>query len=108
MFAQIGRWCYKPPDLSPDNDGNAVIISQVSFGPLEVFEWGINCDNKPYELYKWLENDFYEYENYRRNITKEELICRVERIIQKFSENGLTDRICIYEKILDKLKTGKE
>lgn len=107
MFAHIGRWFYDKPDLSPDKDGNVVLISKKSFGPLEVFSWGIDRNDKPYELYEWLENDFYEDESYRQNIAKEELICRVEHIIQKFGENGLTECIYIYEQILEKLKTGE-
>lgn len=34
----IGRWNYTKPNLSPNEKGNIVLISEKSFGPLEIFE----------------------------------------------------------------------
>ncbi len=99
----IEQWCYTKPDLIPSEDGDIVIIKKVSFGPLEVYEWGIDFNNNPYEWYKWLENDFYENENYRKNITREELFNQIHSVVLLFKKNGLSEWITIYEKILDRL-----
>ena len=37
-FVFIDRWCYTMPDAVPDEDGNIVLISKKSFGPLEVLK----------------------------------------------------------------------
>ena len=52
---------------------------------------------------KWVENDFYEDENYRKNITREELFNQILSVILLFKENGLSEWITIYGKILDGL-----
>ncbi|WP_028508803.1 hypothetical protein [Ruminococcus sp. NK3A76] len=70
---QIDRWFYEIPDLIPDSEGKTVIVKIKSFGPLEVFEWGICSDGVPYELYNWCENDLCEHENYCRPTTAETL-----------------------------------
>lgn len=87
----IDRWVYHKPKLSPDENGNIVIISKVSFGPLEVYEWGIDRCGKPYEMYKWCENDFYEDENYVKSITFSQLIQKVNDLIKIASDNGFSE-----------------
>ena len=84
-FIFIDRWCYTMPDYVPAEDGNIILISKKSFGPLEVYEWGLDNNNNPYERYEWLEDDFYEGYKYCKTITREELQeittpdCRVEK-----------------------------
>ncbi len=99
----IGRWNYAKPNLVPNKNGDIVIVQRASFGPLEVYEWGIGFNNIPYERYEWIENDFYEDENYRRNITREELFSQILSVVSLFKENGLSEWVIIYEKILDGL-----
>ena len=41
-FVFIDRWCYTMPDTAPDEDGIIVLISKKSFGPLEIYEWGLD------------------------------------------------------------------
>ncbi len=96
----IGNWYYTKPDLIPNKNGDIVIIKRVSFGPLEAYEWGIDVNNTPYELYKWAENDFYEDESYRKNITREELINQILSVILLFEENGLSEWVNIYGQLL--------
>ncbi|MBQ8724558.1 MAG: hypothetical protein IJY74_02660 [Oscillospiraceae bacterium] len=60
----IGKWVYHKPNLIPNENGNIIIITKLSFGPLEVFEWGIDSKRKPYEMYMWCENDFFKTDNY--------------------------------------------
>ena len=43
----IEHWSYTKPNLIPKKDGNIVIIQKVSFGPLEMYEWGIYSNNIP-------------------------------------------------------------
>lgn len=93
----IDRWVYNKPKLTPDENGNIVIISKVSFGPLEVYEWGIDRCGKPYETYRWCENDLYEDENYLKNITFSELIQKTGDMAQLAANNGFSDWARCYE-----------
>ena len=102
----IEHWNYTKPNFIPDKDGNIVIIQKLSFGPLEMYEWGIDFNNIPYECYKWLENDFYTYENYKINITKEELFYQIHFVISLFKQNGRSEWVATYEKILDTLNSN--
>lgn len=95
----IDRWNYVEPDLSPDKEGNVVLILKMSFGPLEVFEWGLDKNNHPYASYKWLENDFYENENYCITISKEALMKQIDITISQFAKYGLSEWVDLYEKI---------
>ena len=54
-YVFIDRWCYTMPNTVPDEDGIIVLISKKSFGPLEVYEWGLDNNHNPYERYEWLE-----------------------------------------------------
>lgn len=93
----IDRWVYHKPKLTPDENGNIVIISKVSFGPLEVYEWGIDSGGKPYEMYKWCENDFYEDENYVKNITFSELFQKIDDMTKLAADNGFSDWSRLFE-----------
>ena len=104
-YVFIGRWYYEKPDLSPNKEGNVVLISMKSFGPLEIFEWGIDRNNVPYELYQWLENDFFEDSNYHKAITKEELLKQIEIVISLFEKNGLSDWVDLYKSIIEKIRS---
>ncbi len=94
----IGRWVYHKPSLIPNEKGNVVIVSKVSFGPLEAYEWGIDSGGNPYETYKWCENDFFEHENYYKNITAAELKLQTRKIIRAAESCKLSDWIVIYRK----------
>lgn len=105
-FVFIDRWCYTMPDAVPDEDGNIVLISKKSFGPLEVCEWGLDNNHNPYERYEWLENDLYEDERYCKNISKEELLKQIYNVISIFRSNGLSEWINFYMEILDRPGPG--
>lgn len=72
----IEHWCYTKPELIPNENGDIVIIKKMSFGPLEVYEWGIDFNNTPYEWYNWVENDFYKYENYKKILQKKNYLIK--------------------------------
>lgn len=101
----IERWLYSKPDLVPNEDGNIILISKASFGPLEVYEWGIDSNNSPYECYKWIENDFFEDENYFKNIKREELLKQINSVISLFKSNELPEWVDTYEKIVEMLNS---
>lgn len=92
----VDRWVYRKPNLTPDKGGNTVIIQMLSFGPAEVYEWGIDSGGKPYEMYKRCENDFYEDENGTKNITFAELGRKIGEVRQFAADNGLLDWVKIY------------
>lgn len=106
----VDRWVYHKPNLTPDKNGNIVIISKCSFGPLEVYEWGIDSGGKPYEMYKWCENDFYDDANYTKNITPTELVRKVSGMIRLTADNGLSDWSRLFEeaRILCEKQMGGE
>ena len=87
----IDRWNITKADFIPSKNGDTVLISAKSFGPLEVYEWGLDKNQVPYKLYNWLENDFFENDNYRVSITKDELINRIQYFISVFESNGRMD-----------------
>jgi len=98
----LGRWVYHKPDLIPDEKGKIIIISKVSFGPLEVYEWGIDGNGKPYEMYKWCESDLFEYQNYYKIITFDRLKLRIQNMIQIAERLKLSDWVMLYQKANEK------
>ena len=38
----IDRWNITKADFIPSKNGDTVLISAKSFGPLEVYEWGLD------------------------------------------------------------------
>ena len=78
-----------------------VLIQKLSFGPCEVYEWGLDNNNLPYEKYKWCEDDFHAHENYFKHITKKKLTEQIENLISEFAENRLSEWASSYQKILD-------
>lgn len=103
----VRRWYYTKPDFIPDKNGNIVLISKKSFGPLEVYEWGIDSDKKAYELYRWLENDFFEDDSYYINIEREKLLEQIHSVISLFRDNELPEWADFYEKVMEHLNTGE-
>ena len=102
----IGRWCYLMPDTEPNNEGRIVLIRKASFGPLEVYDWGIDAEGLPYEEYEWCENDWFEDDNYFRHISKEELIEQIEKLIGTFTEHGVPEWADAYKNVLNWLNTN--
>ena len=96
----IGRWTYDMPDTKPNPDGRIVLIRMLSFGPLEVYEWGIDAGGLPYEEYKWIENDFYADENYFKHIKKQALTEQIENLISLFIKHESPEWASIYKEIL--------
>ena len=96
----MGEWFYSLPETTPNKDGNIVLIKKVCFGPLEVYEWGINSDNSPYEMYQWCENEFLEDTSYNKTISWEELDTQLKSCIKSFDQNGLQEWKNAYEKAL--------
>ncbi|SEK85379.1 hypothetical protein [Ruminococcus albus] len=101
----VGKWSYLMPDTNADPDGRIVLIEMLSFGPCEVYEWGIDNNGLPYEEYQWCENEFFKDENYFKHITKKELTEQIEDVIRVFSEHELSEWANTYCKILDRLNS---
>ncbi|MDE6539932.1 MAG: hypothetical protein K2K66_07060 [Ruminococcus sp.] len=94
----IDRWWYNKPNLTPDKNGNIVLIRKLSFGPLECYEWGLDSTGKPYELYQWCENDLYEDENYKKHISGLEMRQKLNYMIQLVSGTELENWCILYRK----------
>ncbi len=103
---QIERWFYTKPNLIPNKEGNIVLISKKSFGPLEIYEWGINQDQNAYELYSWLENDFYKDESYCIDIEMERLLEQIQSVVALFQTNGLPKWVDFYETLIERLRNA--
>lgn len=95
----IGRWYYTKPDFVPNKEGNIALILKMSFGPLEVYEWGIDSDKNAYERYQWLENEFFEDTSYCITIEKEKLLEQIHSVISLFRDNGLPEWADFHERV---------
>lgn len=104
-YVFIGNWSYLMPDTKPNSDGRIVLIQKLSFGPCEVYEWGIDINSVPYEEYKWCENEYFKDESYFKHITEKELTEQIEKLIRAFTENGFSEWASHYQKILNSLKS---
>ena len=100
----IDKWVYSYPEVKPDEEGNIVLISKYSFGPLEGYEWGITPDKQPYEQYKWIENDLYENTNYCKDITVQELVSQIESQKELLEENDNPEWVKAFDSILEWVK----
>ncbi|MDE6363849.1 MAG: hypothetical protein K2L86_06225 [Lachnospiraceae bacterium] len=104
----VDRWLYHKPQFMPNQDGNIILISKGCFGPVEVYEWGIDANKHAYERYNWLENDFYTYENYCITIEREQLLQQIQDVILLFKNNDLPEWAEMSETILDKFNRETE
>lgn len=95
------RWFYSKPTLTPNKNGNMVLIHKVSFGPLECWEWGLDSNKIPYEMYKWCENDLYEDENYTKNISFSEFKQKLNNMTDLVKDTKLSDWSEIYQKAIE-------
>jgi len=95
-----GRWFIDPPNEESNKDGNIVLIKELSFGPLEIFEYGFTNDGKPYRSYEWVENDFYADDSYFEEIPLTELLKKLKDIIDDISDTELSNWKVIYEKVV--------
>lgn len=87
----INRWLYDKPDFNRNSDGDIVLISQKSFGPLEIWEWGLDSDNIPYEEYQWCEDDYFADLSGRKQITADELLKVIQSTCKLYDQNGLSE-----------------
>ena len=77
----VGNWSYIMPDTKANSNGRIILIKKLSFGPCEVYEWGIDSNGLPYEEYKWCENEFY----------KDETACLPYRFYSFIRDKGFID-----------------
>lgn len=95
----VGRWQYSEPAFEADENGHIVICSKSSVAPAEFFEWGIDAEKRPFERYRWCENDFYEEANYDKTISKEELTKQIEDIASILKDHGFDAAFEQYNRI---------
>jgi len=99
----IDRWFFPEPKLIPDSDGNIVIVSKVSVGPCEYFEWGITANMTCFEKYEWCENDWFKDSSYIKGIEKNKLIDVIQTMKNQVEGTSLEYWNKIYDDFLDKL-----
>ena len=102
----VGNWSYIMPDTKANSNGRIVLIKKLSFGPCEVYEWGIDNNGLPYEEYKWCEDEFFKDESYFKRLTKKELTEQIENVIRLFTENELSEWVNVYYKIINWLNSS--
>ena len=85
----IGRWHYRyeKPPRDTGTDG-VVILSRHSVAPAEIYKWGVDAQNRPFERYNWCEDDLYKDSSACKSITKEELLRQLEDAALLFRKNG--------------------
>ena len=99
----IGIWDYIEPDLTPNIEGNRVLIKKLCVGPVETWEWGIDSDNKLYVDYKWLENDFFADESFHEEMSLVEMIERLKAQAKIFADKGYPDWAEMYDNLSKEL-----
>jgi len=99
----IDRWNIDPPQESPDETGRRVLISMKSFGPLEVWEWGLQDEHQPFMRYAWLENDFYADDNRTEFICMAELLEKIRFLAEQLHEHGFPEMAARYDALYAEL-----
>ena len=101
----VGRWFYSRPSMRVDKRGNytTVAIKMLSFGPAEVYEWGITPEKTFYEKYEWCENDFFADDNYEKEISKEEFIAQIEKMKALVHDTEVEEWESVYDEMLKSL-----
>ena len=102
----VGSWFYSAPQMAPDKDGRIVVIKMKCFGPLEVYEWGIDADGEFYEEYQWIENDLYD-DDYEKKISKEKFMEQIENMKSLVQDTEVSWWKDDYDKILQMIEDGK-
>ena len=97
---------YSAPAQAPNDEWDTVLIRAASIAPLESWEWGVDREGRPYEQHQWLENDFYEDENVRRAISREELLETVDDLIRQLREKQAEEWAEVYAHIRRRIETS--
>ena len=105
-FILLDCWQYSAPAQEPNKEGDTVLIRASSIAPLESWEWGVDREGRPYEQHQWLENDFYEDENVRRAISREELLETVDDLIRQLREKQAEEWAEVYAHIRRRIETS--
>ena len=102
----LDPWRYSAPAQAPNDEGDTVLIRAASIAPLESWEWGVDRDGRPYEQHRWLENDFYEDENVRRSISREELLETIDSLIRQLREKREAEWAEVYERLRKRIEAS--
>lgn len=99
----VGRWHYVMPKFKFNGEGKMYLILQLSFGPLETYEYGMTQQGKFYKDYHWCEDDFFEDSDFYKEITKEEMLQEIIETKELCKEHQWDEGVKIYEKIQEYL-----
>ena len=102
----LDPWRYSAPAQAPNDEGDTVLIRAASIAPLESWEWGVDREGRPYEQHRWLENDFYEDENVRRSISREELLETIDSLIRQLREKREAEWAEVYERLRKRIEAS--
>ena len=102
----LDSWRYSAPAQAPNDEGDTVLIRAASIAPLESWEWGVDREGRPYECHQWLENDFYEDENVRRSISREELLETIDSLIRQLREKREAEWAEVYERLRKRIEAS--
>ncbi|MBQ8824446.1 MAG: hypothetical protein IJZ64_04355 [Ruminococcus sp.] len=103
----IDRWFYSRPYLEYNNNGDLILIKKLSFGPLEIWEYGLNKNGKYYEMYEWLENDYFKDLNHKTEISKEYICKEINSLLDILQKNDLNNWVELYNDIYDRIQQDK-
>ena len=99
---QNQKFFYTKPQLEPDADGNIVIISKASVGPIESVCYGINKAGEYY--FRWVYPEFWpgdeELETEYRIIAEDEMIKAVKNELSVCQKAGNKEMAKCYEDVL--------
>ena len=92
----IDRWFYNTPNVKPDEKGDIILLFQYCMGPLEWWKWSIDAQEKFWMEYRWCEDDFYEETSFREEISKDDMIKKMQDMQKFFDEYGLAEYVEMY------------
>ncbi|MEE1071159.1 MAG: hypothetical protein U0L26_02010 [Cellulosilyticum sp.] len=95
----IDRWVYDKPTLLLNNNNEIILIFQYSFGPLEWWQWGIDAQGKFFQQYQWCENDLYEDESFKNEISKNEILDKIQHMQSFYKKYNLSEYVNLYAQI---------
>lgn len=93
----IGRWQYNKPDLCADKNGEITLVFKSSFGPCEVWRWTMDAQGRFFMEYKWCEDDFFEDESFKEEVTKDKMIEEMKSMQKFFAGYGLWEYVEAYK-----------
>lgn len=95
----VDRWNYIKPTMNPDENGDIILVFQMSFGPCEWWKWSMDAQGKFWMEYRWCEDEFFEDESFREEQTKEQILEKIQYMQSFFRDLKIQEYVYLYKKM---------